>query len=140
MVAEDFHVPNDLSQPTHRGHTHDGAGQGRAPWNPDNGNTKENHMRRDVWIKIRVSKMEKELFEAKARDAGLTIADLIRNRLFDYRLRKSAHERERIRMLARIGNNINQIARWVNTYKGGIDTIHVVSRLDALLRELKREP
>lgn len=95
-------------------------------------------MSRDQWIKIRVSKEEKELFELKAADAGMTLADLIRRRLLEFRVRKTASERERIRMLGRIGNNVNQLARWVNTYKDGIDTVHVVMRLEAILRELRK--
>lgn len=97
-------------------------------------------MIRDQWIKIRVSREEKERFELRAADAGMTLADLIRQRLREFRVRKSAAERERIRMLGRIGNNVNQIARWVNTYKCGVDTLHVVIRLDAILRELRKEP
>lgn len=97
-------------------------------------------MSRDQWIKIRVSSEEKERFERKAADAGMTLADCIRRRLLEFRVRQSPHERERIRMLARIGNNLNQLARWVNTYKSGADTLHVVIRLDAVLRELRKEP
>jgi len=97
-------------------------------------------MSRLLWIKIRVSEEEKARFEAKAAAAGITLADLIRHRLLAYRLRQSAAERERLLQLARLGNNLNQIARWVNTYKGGIDTIDVVTRLEALLREARKEP
>ncbi|QJT09508.1 MobC family plasmid mobilization relaxosome protein [Oceanidesulfovibrio marinus] len=94
-------------------------------------------MSRDQWIKIRVSEEEKAQFEAKAAAAGMTLADLVRHRLASFRLRKTSTEREALLQLARIGNNLNQIARWVNTYKGGLDTIEVVSRLDAILRELR---
>ncbi len=97
-------------------------------------------MSRDQWIKLRVSPEEKALFEAKAMAADMTLADLIRHRLLAYRLRQTAAEREHILQLARIGNNINQIARWVNTYKGGLETVQVVSRLEALLREIRRGP
>lgn len=95
-------------------------------------------MSRDQWIKIRVSKDEKELFELKAADAGMTLADLIRHRLQAYRVRKTALEREQLLALARIGNNLNQLARWVNTHKNGLETIQVVLRLDAILRELRK--
>lgn len=95
-------------------------------------------MSRDQWIKIRVSKDEKEFFERKAAEAGMTLADLIRHRLQAYRVRKTALEREQLLALARIGNNINQVARWVNTHKNGLETIQVVMRLDAILRELRK--
>ena len=97
-------------------------------------------MSRDKWIKIRVSEKEKILFEAKAAEMGMSLADLVRTRLLAYRLRRTPEERERLLQLARIGNNINQIARWANIYKGGLDTVQVVGRLEALLRELREGP
>lgn len=95
-------------------------------------------MSRDKWIKIRVSEEEKTLFEAKAAEVGMSLADLIRHRLQAYRVRITALEREQLLTLARIGNNINQVARWVNTHKNGLETIQVVMRLDAILRELRK--
>jgi len=97
-------------------------------------------MSRDKWIKIRVSAEEKALFEGKARASGMSMADLIRHRLLQYRLRQTPEEREHIRQLARIGANVNQIARWVNTYKGGLSAVQVGRRLDALMRALREEP
>jgi len=94
-------------------------------------------MSRKLWIKLRVSEAEKAEFEAKAQDAGMTLADLIRHRLLQYRLRKTPEEREAIRLIARAGANLNQIARWANTYTREIGAVHVIIRLDAVLRELK---
>jgi len=68
----------------------------------------------------------------------MSLADLIRHRLQAYRVRITALEREQLLTLARIGNNINQVARWVNTHKNGLETIQVVMRLDAILRELRK--
>ncbi len=96
-------------------------------------------MRRDQWIKIRVSIEEKKSFEQKASESGMTMADLIRQRLLTFRIRKTAHEQERIRMLARVGNNINQLARWANSHKNGLEAIQVIMRLDAILQELRKE-
>ena len=94
-------------------------------------------MSRKLWIKLRVSETEKAEFEAKAQDAGMTLADLIRHRLLQYRLRKTSEEREAIRLIARAGANLNQIARWANTYTREIGSVQVIMRLDAVLRELK---
>ncbi len=96
-------------------------------------------MRRDQWIKIRVSTEEKKSFEQKANESGMTMADLIRQRLLTFRIRKTAHEQERIRMLARVGNNINQLARWANSHKSGLEAIQIIMRLDAILQELRKE-
>lgn len=94
-------------------------------------------MSRKLWIKLRVSETEKAEFEAKAQEAGMTLADLIRHRLLQYRLRKTPEEREAIRLIARAGANLNQIARWAKTYTREIGAVQVIMRLDAVLRELK---
>ena len=45
-------------------------------------------------------------------------------------------ERERTRELARVGNNLNQIARWANTHKGAVEAIEVIGHLIAIERAL----
>ena len=45
-------------------------------------------------------------------------------------------ERERTRELARIGNNLNQIARWANTHKGPVEAVEVIGHLIAIERAL----
>ena len=46
-------------------------------------------------------------------------------------------ERRRVVELARIGNSLNQIARWANTHKGRAEAVQVVAHLLALRRELR---
>ena len=43
-------------------------------------------------------------------------------------------ERERTRELARIGSNLNQIARWANTHKGNAEVVEVIAHLVAIER------
>ena len=45
-------------------------------------------------------------------------------------------ERARVREIARIGNNLNQIARWANTYKDAAEAVEVVAHLAAIEREI----
>ena len=45
-------------------------------------------------------------------------------------------QRERTRQVARIGANLNQIARWCNTYKPGADAAVVAAHLVAIERAL----
>ncbi len=100
---------------------------------------KENKERRSAWIKIRVTPDEKRLIESKASAQGQTVTDFLRQRALDYRLRQSPLEKERIRQLARIGSNMNQIARWANTYKKRAEAVEVITRLILLERELHEE-
>ena len=45
-------------------------------------------------------------------------------------------ERERTRELARIGSNLNQIARWANTHKTEAEAVQILAHLVAIEREL----
>ena len=100
---------------------------------------KENKERRSAWIKMRVTPDEKKLIESKASAQGQTVTDFLRQRALDYRLRQSPLEKERIHQLARIGSNMNQIARWANTYKKRAEAVEVITRLILLERELHEE-
>ena len=100
---------------------------------------KEDKERRSAWIKMRVTPDEKRLIESKASAQGQTVTDFLRQRALDYRLRQSPLEKERIRQLARIGANMNQIARWANTYKKRAEAVEVITRLIVLERELHEE-
>ena len=84
---------------------------------------------RSALIKLRVTPAEKEAITAKAGAQGLTVTDFIRQRTLNYRLRQTSLEKERIRHLARIGANLNQLARWANTFKGRIETLEMLTVL-----------
>ena len=74
---------------------------------------------REVWVKIRASEAERAEWHTKARAVGLSLSDLVRQSVGRVRT-WTAHaelERERTRELARIGSNLNQIARWANIHK-----------------------
>ena len=92
---------------------------------------------RTAWIKLRVTPAEKEAITAKAASQGQTVTDFIRQRALDYRLRQTPLEKERVRQLARIGANLNQLARWANIHKRRAEAIDVLAALASLERELK---
>ena len=43
-------------------------------------------------------------------------------------------ERGRTQQVARIGNNLNQIACWANTHKGAVEAVEVIAHLIAIKR------
>lgn len=92
---------------------------------------------RTALVKLRVTPAEKEAIIAKADAQGQTVTDFIRQRALDYRLRQTPLEKERVRQLARIGANLNQLARWVNIHKSRAETIDVLVALVSLERELR---
>ena len=97
---------------------------------------------RAVWVKVRATEAERTEWHAKARSAGLTLSDLVRRSIGRVRTWTIAHakvERERTRELARLGNNLNQIARWANTHKEAIEAVEVIAHLIAIDRALRPE-
>ncbi|UJX41243.1 plasmid mobilization relaxosome protein MobC [Desulfovibrio sp. JY] len=94
---------------------------------------------RTAWIKLRVTPTEKETITAKAKAQGQTVTDFIRQRALDYRLRKTPLEKEHVRQVARVGANLNQLARWANTYKSRAEAIRVLAALLSFERTLKRD-
>ncbi len=94
-------------------------------------------MSRDLWLKLRVTAQEKAAFEFTAAEAGMSLSDFVRQRLLGGRLRRTAEERDTVRQLARIGANLNQLARWANTHKGHAEALEVILCLDQLRDELK---
>lgn len=96
-------------------------------------------MSRPLFIKLRVTAEEKKQFESLARTLGLSLSALIRQRLSGMRIRPIAIQQERNRQLARIGNNLNQLARWANTHKSGLEAIQIISFLEGIRQALHRE-
>jgi hypothetical protein len=100
---------------------------------------------RDKWVKVKVWKHERDAWYRAADVEGLSLADLIRQRMGDARLSLERKPKpvpvklvdpEMIRELGRIGNNLNQVARWANYYKADADAEQVLAVLLAIERDL----
>jgi len=117
-----------------------GAGGGVPPLDPAQkpkaGKDMSTTARRSTWLKLRVTPKEKEAITAKATMQGQTVTDFLRQRALDYRLRQTPLEKERIRQLARIGANLNQLARWANTWKSRAEAVEILTALASLERAL----
>lgn len=90
---------------------------------------------RTAIIKIRLTGAEQAAWQAKAEAAGLSVSELIRRAVARVKTWTAANaevERQRNRELARIGNNLNQIARWANTHKTAAAAIEVISHLRSI--------
>ncbi len=92
---------------------------------------------RTAWLNVRVTVDEKNNVVEEAASRGMTMGDFMRQLLGKRRVRKTRREREKLLQLARIGNNLNQLARWANTYKSGADSVLILAELAAIERELK---
>ena len=95
--------------------------------------------RRTAVVTARVSAAESADWRAKAKAAGVPLSALIRRamaRTRTWTARAAEVERERTRQVSRVGNNLNQIAKWANTHKGAAEAVEVLARLVAIERAL----
>ena len=78
---------------------------------------------RSTAVVIRVHPEERDLFKLNAGVHGLSVSDYVRQTCLGLRLRRTPEEKRWIRELARIGSNLNQLARWANTYKESLEAV-----------------
>lgn len=91
---------------------------------------------RTAAVMVRVLPEERDILRTNAALHGMNMSDYIRQTCLGVRLRRTPEEKRRLRELARIGANINQLTRWANTYKRGVDTVAIVSALVSLERQI----
>ena len=84
---------------------------------------------RSTAVVVRLHLEERQLLRLNAGVHGLSMSDYIRQTCLGIRLRRTPQEKRRLHELARIGANINQLARWVNTYKSTAETVEVLTAL-----------
>ena len=97
--------------------------------------------RRTGQIHLRASPDEIADWRAKAATAGVPLSDLLRQAMARTRTWTAAAadvERERTRQVARIGNNLNQLARWANRHASAVEAVEVIANLVAFERELRK--
>ncbi|MXW70533.1 MAG: MobC family plasmid mobilization relaxosome protein [Acidobacteria bacterium] len=95
--------------------------------------------RRTVQINVRLSAAERAAWRAKAAAAGVPLSDLLRQamaRTRTWTAADAAVERERTRQVARVGNNLNQLARWANTHPSEAEAVEVIAGLLSVERSL----
>ena len=96
-------------------------------------------LNRTLIAQARVSESELAEWRAKAAAVGVGLSELLRRAMARTRTWTAAAaevERERTRELARIGSNLNQIARWANTHKGNAEAVEVIAHLVVIERAL----
>ena len=90
---------------------------------------------RTAAVIIRLYPEERDILRFNAGLHGMS--DYVRQTCLGIRLRRTPEERRRVRELARIGVNINQLARWANTYKQAAEAVEVLLALKELERHIR---
>ena len=92
---------------------------------------------RPILVAVRLTPDESADWRTKAKAAGVPLSVLIRRAMARTRTwTVPAANVERNRQVSRIGNNLNQIARWANTHKGAVEAVEVIGHLIAIKRAL----
>lgn len=93
--------------------------------------------RRSRVIRVRVSEEEYAQLMQKGEAVG-SMSALLRDHLGKVAIRHRDEERQRLAMLNRINANLNQIAKWCNTYKGDADARQVNGYLAGIRQGIHR--
>ena len=118
---------------------HIGAGEGDAP-PPEPPGRALMASRRTVQLHDRVLPAELADWRVKAAAVGVPLSDLLRQAMARTRTWTAAVadvERERTRQVARISNNLNQLARWAHANASAVEAVEVIANLVAFERALR---
>ena len=91
---------------------------------------------RTASVVVRVFPEERDILRFNAGLHGMSMSDYSRQTCLGIRLRKTPEEKRRLRELARIGANLNQLARWANTYKRAAEAVEVLTALASIERRI----
>jgi len=106
---------------------------------------------RSKWLSFRVTPDEWAAVKKQADESGVVLSDFARALVLarvgvvaakeskkEYRKKNEKKCRELAAQIARVGNNLNQIAKWANTYKSAADAARVIVLFSAALKELEK--
>lgn len=90
-------------------------------------------------IQIRIDDCTKAKWLLKAKEQGTTLTELIVTAVDGTKISRRKRinaDPALIRELARLGNNLNQIAKWANHYKAGANALAIIAELINIDREI----
>ena len=90
-------------------------------------------------IQIRIEDGIKEQWLLKAKEQGTTLTELIVTAVDGIKISRRKRinvDPALIRELAKLGNNLNQIARWANRYKADANALAILAELINIDREI----
>lgn len=91
---------------------------------------------KNQFIKVRVTSAEKNYILQNAEALEMNVLDYMRYVCLQYMVRKTKSQSRRLRLLANIANNLNQIARQVNTHKANINKLRLLLCLMQIEEEI----
>jgi hypothetical protein len=92
--------------------------------------------RRPRYVNIRLHDDEHRALEAKAKVAGITKSELIREHIGRIRITPRADRRAMLLTLARIAGSLKQLSRWALAHQHAADAVAICARLIEVHDEL----
>lgn len=97
---------------------------------------------RTSWVNLKVTAAQRDEWHRLAELQGLSLSDLIRQRMGDPALAEPRRRARRadpalVAAVARVGNNLNQVAKWANAYGPRASVVEVLAVLAAIDRRLR---
>jgi len=102
---------------------------------------KKKKYKREHTFLIKFSTNEFKILNEKCAVSSKNKSEFIRELIMQskvWTIKNKAIEQEKIREIARVGNNLNQIARWCNIHKSAADSVEVIQHLLAIRSELEK--
>jgi len=101
--------------------------------------TERKRINKDHTFKFRCTEAELLLWKAKAKALDVPVAKLLADALNGINIKSKVEhkvQQKQVAEVAKIGNNLNQVARWVNTYKQGATVIDVLVVLKQIEQQI----
>ena len=108
----------------------------------------------DAKVSFRLPKSLNDIWREKVQDSGMNLSDWIRAQIqidgVDPVLTKKKTPQQGVKKeyspadpallagVGRVGNNLNQVARWANTHKGKADAVQIIAHLIEIRRVVER--
>lgn len=100
------------------------------------GNWFEMRINRTEFIKLRVTKEEKEKMAEKAKSEGIPLSTLLRKSVLSETIRSNT-DVQTVFQLKKIGNNLNQLAHNINMIPTDENIISSLKDIEILIHEIK---
>lgn len=94
-------------------------------------------IKKEKILSVRMSADDWTKLQKISKSTGQTASSVIRSSVGKVKVKNRMDEHSRNVALNRINANLNMIARWVNTYHGGVEAVEVVAHLIAVERAIE---
>lgn len=104
------------------------------------GAVKTEDTQRNKVVRLRCSDREQLEIQQKAEKCGMSMSDLIRisiGKTKTWTVADKQKVNEFLRELSKIGNNLNQLTRYANTNKEGIETLQILGEIGIINEQLE---